>query len=107
MPIPIHSGAPTLFVRRSAYEQSGLVRAAVDERLGLTADEFRVEGDIVVIGPVYDGEAFASLLDEFEQLGLVYYDDFFELTGNWPDWLSVFSGPTGELGRSNPSQPQR
>jgi hypothetical protein len=83
------------------------VRAALDQRLGLTADEFRVEGDLVVIGPVYDAEAFAALLDELEKLGLSYYEDFFELSGNWPDWLSVLAGPLSALGRSNPSQPQR
>lgn len=107
MPLQIQPGAPTLFIRRAAYEQSGMVRAAVDERLGLTADEFRVEGDIVVVGPVFDADAFATLLDDFERLGLVYYDDFFELSGNWPGWLSVLAGPFVGQGRSNPSQPQR
>jgi hypothetical protein len=95
-----------LFIRRSAYERSGLVRAAVDERLGLTADEFRVEGDLVAIGPVFDGEAFATLLEDLERLGLSYYDDFFELSGNWPAWLSVLAGPAAPR-RSSPSQPQR
>jgi hypothetical protein len=107
MPLPIHSGAPTLFIRRPAYERSGLARSAIDERLGLTADEFRVEGDLIAIGPVHDAEAFATLLDELEQLGLSYYEDFFELSGNWPDWLSVLAGSVGAPGRSSPSQPQR
>ena len=107
MPIPIRSGAPTLFIRRSAYERSGLVRAGLDERLGLTADEFRVEGDLVVVGPIFDGEAFAGLLDDFERLGLAYYDDFFELTGNWPEWLTVLAGSVEGPRRSSPSQPQR
>lgn len=106
MPIPIHPGAPTLFIRRAAYEQAGLVRAAVDARLGLTADEFRVEGDVLALGPVYDADAFAAFMAELEQLGLVYYDDFFELTGNWPEWLTVFGGAGGAAGRSSPSQPQ-
>lgn len=106
MPLPIQSGAPTLFMRRAAYERSGLVRAAVDERLGLTPDEFRVEGDLVVIGPVYDSDAFVAMLDELEQLGLSYYDDFFELSGNWPGWLAVFGGSVSAPGRSSPSQPQ-
>jgi hypothetical protein len=105
MPLPISSGAPTLFIRKQAYERSGLVRAALDERLGLTAEEFRVEGDVVAVGPVFDTEAFAELLEELEKLGLVYYDDFFELTGNWPDWLAVFAGSGGAPGRSSPSQP--
>src|SRR5437868_2232207 len=41
MPVPVATGAPTLFLRRAAYESSGLTRATIDDRLGLTADEFR------------------------------------------------------------------
>jgi hypothetical protein len=82
------------------------VRSTIDERLGLTADEFRVEGDLVAIGPVYDAERFAEFLEELEALGLAYYDDFFELSGNWPDWLAVLAGSSEGLGRSSPSQPQ-
>lgn len=105
MPIPVREGAPTLFVRRDAYERTGLVRSALDARLGLTDEEFRVDGDVVIIGPVYDTEAFSVLLAELEELGLVYYDDFFELTGNWPGWLRVLAGSSGPPLRSNPSQP--
>ena len=105
MPLPLRSGAPTLFIRRESYERTGLVRSALDARLGLTDEEFRVEGDVVVIGPVYDDEAFGELVAELETLGLVYYDDFFELTGNWPDWLRVLAGSSGPPGRSSPSQP--
>jgi hypothetical protein len=25
-----------------------------------------------------------------ERVGLVYFDDFFDLSGNWPEWLKVF-----------------
>ena len=38
MPLHVTAGAPTLFVRKSAYDRSGIARAALDERLGLTAD---------------------------------------------------------------------
>lgn len=106
MPIPVHPGAPTLFIRRDAYERTGLVRAALDARLGLTDQEFRVDGDVVIIGPVYDADAFSELLTELETLGLAYYDDFFELSGNWPEWLRVLAGSSGAPLRSNPSQPQ-
>ena len=105
MPLHVTTGAPTLFIKRSAYERAKLVRSSVDERLGLTDNEFRVEGDLVAIGPVYDGEALATLLDDFERLGLAYYDDFFELSGNWPEWLSVLVASVSEPGRSSPSQP--
>jgi hypothetical protein len=104
MPLTMSSGAPTLLLRRQSYERSGLVRSAIDEKLGLTADEFRVEGDVVAIGPIYDDHAFAALLSDLARLGLVDYDDFFELSGNWPDWLTVLVGSTSP-GRRSPSQP--
>jgi hypothetical protein len=91
MALALTTGAPTLFIRRSAYESSGLTRAAIDERLGLTPDEFRVEGELVAIGPIYGGDrdAVSEFVAELEEMGLVYFDDFFELSGNWPDWLRL------------------
>jgi hypothetical protein len=90
MPLTIPAGAPTLFIRRPAYEKSGLTRADLDTRLGLTSDEFRVEGDLVAIGPIYGGDV-GDLIEELERLGLIYFDDFFELSGNWPEWIGVFA----------------
>jgi hypothetical protein len=90
MALPIAGDAPTLCIRRASYERSGLARADIDARLGLTADEFRVERDLVVIGPIYD-VALNDFFDELEALGLQYFDDYFELPGNWPDWLKLFA----------------
>ena len=106
MPIHLRAGAPTLIVRRQAYEAAGLVRAAVDERLGLADDEFAVEGELVAIGPIQDADAFAAFVEDLEKLGLVYYDDFFELSGNWPAWLGVLASGAAS-GRSRPSHPQQ
>ena len=53
MPLPVTQGVPTLFFRRASYERAGLTRAALDSRLGLTDAEFRVEDDIVALGPIY------------------------------------------------------
>jgi hypothetical protein len=90
MPLTVTSGAPTLFIRRAAYEASGVTRAAIDERFSLTPDEFRVEGDLVAIGPIYGAsESVGELIALFEATGLVYYDDLFELSGNWPKWLRL------------------
>jgi hypothetical protein len=90
MALQVTTGAPTLLMRRAAYESSGLTRAAIDERLGLTPDEFRVEGDLVAIGPIYAATgALGAFVDDLEALGLIYFDDFFELSGSWPSWLRV------------------
>jgi len=93
MPVPVATGAPTLFLRRAAYESSGLTRAAIDDRLGLTADEFRAEDDLIAIGPIYEreGNLLTDLITELEGAGLVYFDDFFELSGNWPAWLRLYA----------------
>jgi len=96
MALSITHDAPTLFIRREAYEASGLTRAQLDERLGLTAEDFRVEGGLVALGPIYGpGDQLATVIAELEGMGLVYFDDFFELTGNWPDWLQVFAASAG------------
>jgi hypothetical protein len=95
MPLDVKTGAPTLFIRREAFERAGLTRVQLDDRLGLTADEFRVEGQLVVVGPLVGETGIEELVAELEGLGLVYYDDFFELSGNWPEWLRllVMSAP--------------
>ncbi len=80
-----------MLIRKSAFEQMGLARAHFDARYNLTPDEFRVEGEMIAIGPLYDEEAFGMLTAELESLGLIYFDDFVELSGNWPAWLSVYA----------------
>lgn len=95
MPLSVAHGVPTLFFRREAYERAGLSRATLDTRLGLTDAEFRVEGDLVALGPVYDVDALGALVDELEASGLTYFEDFFELSGSWPEWLVVLARAAG------------
>ena len=86
----IPSGQAMLFIKRDAYERVGLTRAAIDQWLNLTPDEFKVGGALVMIGPLPDDAALRELFDELEDTGLVYFDDYFELSGNWPTWLRLF-----------------
>ena len=92
MPLPVSTVGPTLFIRKSAYERSGLRRVQIDERLGLTAEEFRVEGDLIAIGPLVGEDSLSAIIQELEDASLVYFDDFFELSGNWPPWLQLYAG---------------
>lgn len=90
MPQEIPAGQSMLFIRRDAYERSGITRQSIDERLNLTAEDFRVEGRLVMIGPIPDDAELRDILDDFEEAGLVYFDDYFELTGNWPAWVRLY-----------------
>lgn len=91
MPLPLSASASTLLLRKEAFERAALTRAAIDQWLVLTPEEFRVEGDLIVIGPVYDADALQALVSALEDKGLVYYDDFFELSGNWPEWIALLA----------------
>lgn len=89
MPIPLSANATTLLFPKAAFERAGLTRSAFDAWLNLTPDEFRVEGDLIAVGPVFDVDALQALVAALEDKGLVYFDDYFELSGNWPDWVSL------------------
>jgi len=91
MPLPIRRDAPTVLIRRPAWERSGLSRADIDRQFNLTPDEFRAEGAVVAIGPLFADDHLEKLVAVLEGAGLVYYEEFFELSGNWPEWLTVFA----------------
>ncbi len=105
MPLVLAHSRPTLLIRRPAFEERGLTRSFFDERLGLTPDEFRVEGDLVAIGPIHAEGALGDLVTELEDLGLVYFNDFFDLSGNWPDWLNVYAMAARPPGGQSPPPP--
>ena len=73
MPVSVTQGVPTLFIRREAYERSGISRASLDARLGLTDAEFVVEGDLVVLDswvPDTDGAHTTIALDLAREAGV-------------------------------------
>jgi len=90
MPIRAAHNRPTVFIRRDAFERAGLERQSIDARFNLTDQEFAVEGSLVAIGPLPSDEMLGDLVIELESIGLRYFDDFFELSGNWPTWLNLF-----------------
>lgn len=90
MPLSIPREAPIVLIRRPAFERAELARQALDARFNLTPDEFRVEGDLIAIGPLFGDTAVEDLTDALEGAGLRYFEDFFDLSGNWPEWLRVF-----------------
>ena len=90
MAITIDAGRPSVLIRKTSYEKGGLVRADLDARFNLTDQEFRVEGSLVIVGPLPSDDLVGPLVDYLESAGLAYFDDFCELSGNWPEWLHVY-----------------
>ncbi len=85
----IESGRSSILIRKDAYERSGITRAEIDLRFNLTDAEFRVEGRLVILGPLPTDEMSGEVTAYLEMSGLAYFDDFCELSGNWPEWLRV------------------
>jgi hypothetical protein len=91
MPLELPQNNAVMLIRQRAFEASGITRAAIDERYNLTAEEFRVEDGLVLVGPLPSDDALSTLITDLEQSGLIYFDDFFELSGNWPEWLTLYA----------------
>ena len=98
MPLELTANYASLLIRRSAFERAGITRATIDDRLGLTDQEFRVEGDLIAIGPIIDSDALQEVINDLEKAGLVYFEDFFDLSGNWPDWLVLYARDNARKG---------
>ena len=47
---------------------------------------------LVLIGPIPDDTGIRDILNDLEQAGLEYFDDYFEFSGNWPSWIRVVVG---------------
>lgn len=90
MPIELGYGRAVVLIKQTAFERAGLVRSAIDTRYNLTDEEFRVEDGLVTLGPLPGEDLLPQLIDDLEASGLVYFEDFFDLSGNWPEWLSVY-----------------
>jgi len=91
MPLVLSHDHAVVLIRQSAFERTGLTRNVIDERYNLTDEEFRVEDGLIALGPLPSEDMLSGLIEDLEKSGLVYFDDFFELSGNWPDWLSLYA----------------
>ena len=91
MPLVLSHGHVVVLIRQSSFERAGVTRKVIDERYNLTDEEFRVEDGLIALGPLPSEDMLSGLIEDLESSGLVYFDDFFELSGNWPDWLSLYA----------------
>jgi hypothetical protein len=98
MALELSQNRPVILIRQNAFERVGLVRSTIDARYNLTDEEFRVAEGLVVLGPLPSEDSLPQLIEDLEASGLVYFDDFFEMSGNWPEWLALYA--RGARGRA-------
>lgn len=79
----------SVLIRRDAFERAGIARSIIDQRYNLTDQEFQVAEGLVIIGPLPSDDMVPNLISDLEGSGLSYYEDFFEMSGNWPEWLDI------------------
>lgn len=91
MPLTISANLPTVLIRKSQFESHGLTRLELDARFNLTDAEFKLEDDLIAIGPLPNEDVLPQLIAYLEEKGLAYFGDFFELSGNWPEWLLLYA----------------
>lgn len=91
MPLNVAAGLPTILIKKDAFERAAINRTEIDALFNLTDEEFQVEGCLVLIGPLPSDDMIGLVVAYFEARGLVYYDEFFELSGNWPEWLRLYA----------------
>ena len=44
-----------------------------------------------MIGPLPSEDMLPEVIEDLEKNGLTYFDEFFDLSGNWPDWLMIYA----------------
>jgi hypothetical protein len=80
-----------LIVRRKA-----LAERQVDLRnlyIAMDAEErLDANDDLLSFGPHFGREALNTVLSRLTELGLIYFDDFFEFCGDYPPWCAFRGG---------------
>ena len=76
-----------IVVRRRALSERDISYCAVLTAVG--GDKpFDADGELLTFGPSFGQEALEALSQRLIALGLVYFDDFFEFVGSFPQWCS-------------------
>jgi hypothetical protein len=76
-----------IVIRRGALTERDVPYHAVLTAIG--GDKpFDADGELLTFGPSFGQEALEALTQRSIALGLVYFDDFFEFVGSFPQWCS-------------------
>lgn len=76
-----------LIIRRSALTERGVSIDAVLAAME-AAEPMSINEDLISFGPTFGQEALDVFTARLMNLGLEYFDDFFEFAGVFPSWCN-------------------
>ncbi len=76
-----------IVVRRRSLQDRGVSELALFDALDVDRP-LDSSPDILSFGPHFGGDAAKALCKRLDDLGLVYVDDYFDLSLDHPEWLS-------------------
>jgi hypothetical protein len=79
------TGEYCIVVRLASLNERGITFEKLAAALEASAP-FDSNDEIASFGPHFGGEALDTLLRRLSDLGLEYFDDFFEFSGDFPKW---------------------
>ncbi len=74
-----------IVIRRRALIARDVSYPALLAALGAN-EAFDADGELLTFGPSFGQEGLEALTQRLVALGLVYFDDFFEFAGSFPEW---------------------
>jgi hypothetical protein len=74
-----------IIIRRHSLVERDVSLHSILEVLGVK-EPFDINDELLTFGPSFGQEALDVLTNRLIELGLVYFDDFFEFVGDFPTW---------------------
>ena len=79
------TGEYSIVVRLASLKKRGVPLSKLMAALG-ASEPFDSNDEIASFGPHFGREALDTLVQRLSDLGLEYFDDFFEFSGDFPKW---------------------
>ena len=85
------SGHFGVVIRKTALEKHGISLESLFEIME-TEKPLDESQELISFGPHFGGEAVSEFIRRLEMLGLVYFDEFFDIPGlDVPEWCQLYA----------------
>lgn len=78
-----------LIIRTQSLGEHDITPAKLCETLQFEA-AYDQNSELISFGPSFGQEALEEFISRLENIGLRYWDDFFEFKGDYPNWVRFY-----------------